>query len=54
MAANHVHMHPPPQQNDGYVKIASLQPQMNCINTYGIVLENRKFAYPSYELRLLE
>ncbi|KAK6748804.1 hypothetical protein RB195_001433 [Necator americanus] len=40
MAVNHVHMHLPLQQNDGYVKIASLQPQMNCINTYGIVLEN--------------
>ncbi|VDO57463.1 unnamed protein product [Haemonchus placei] len=41
MAANHAHIHPPPpQQNEGYVKIASLVPQMNSINTFGIVLEN--------------
>uniref|UniRef100_A0A0K0CXP7 OB domain-containing protein n=1 Tax=Angiostrongylus cantonensis TaxID=6313 RepID=A0A0K0CXP7_ANGCA len=40
MAANHAHSHLPQQQNEGYVKIASLLPQMNCINTYGIVLEN--------------
>ncbi|WKY06029.1 hypothetical protein Q1695_006322 [Nippostrongylus brasiliensis] len=40
MAANHAHMHMPQPQNEGYVKIASLLPQMNSINTFGIVLEN--------------
>ncbi|KAJ1351445.1 hypothetical protein KIN20_007447 [Parelaphostrongylus tenuis] len=41
MAGNHAHPHPPPpQQTEGYVKIASLGPQMNSINTFGIVLEN--------------
>ncbi|KJH47371.1 hypothetical protein DICVIV_06534 [Dictyocaulus viviparus] len=40
MANNHTHMHVSQQQNEGYVKIASLVPQMNSINTYGIVLEN--------------
>ncbi|VDL66751.1 unnamed protein product [Nippostrongylus brasiliensis] len=42
MAANHAHMHMPQPQNEGYVKIASLLPQMNSINTFGIVLENRE------------
>uniref|UniRef100_A0A1I7X7M1 OB domain-containing protein n=1 Tax=Heterorhabditis bacteriophora TaxID=37862 RepID=A0A1I7X7M1_HETBA len=35
----HGHGHPPPQQIDPYIKVAQLQPQMNGVNIYVIVLD---------------